>query len=139
RLGVNMPAIPVYDLEWNAAKNELVAGTFARSIMTYNLDKISGSVSTKEPQQVVESKNTHVKIHPNPARDFVEVTIFNHEPGKKVELALVNAGGKLLKKEVLNSGGEIKHRLNISGLSPGTYFVKIKNRHTVRTSTFIKS
>lgn len=139
RLGVNMPAIPVYDLEWNAANNELIAGTFARSIMTYDLNKISGSVSTKEQQQVVESKNAHVKIYPNPARDFVEVTVFNQEPGKKVELALVNTGGKLLKKEVLNSGGEIKHRLNISGLPPGAYFVKIKNRHTVRTSTFIKS
>lgn len=40
RLGNNMPIIPVYDLEHNVANNELIAGTFARSIQTISLDAV---------------------------------------------------------------------------------------------------
>ncbi|MEM9916939.1 MAG: cohesin domain-containing protein, partial [Bacteroidota bacterium] len=40
RLGSAFPFVPVYDILHNVAKNELVAGTFARSILTYPLDSI---------------------------------------------------------------------------------------------------
>ena len=35
-----MPIVPVYDLEWNPARNELVAATFGRSIQSYVLDDL---------------------------------------------------------------------------------------------------
>ncbi len=38
RLGNNMPFVPVYDLDYSPERNELMAGTYARSIMTYSLD-----------------------------------------------------------------------------------------------------
>lgn len=37
RLGNNMPFVPVYDLDYSPERNELMAGTYARSIMTYSL------------------------------------------------------------------------------------------------------
>lgn len=37
RIGNNMPTIPVYDLEIEPTTQTLIAGTHARSIMTYNL------------------------------------------------------------------------------------------------------
>ena len=40
RLGENFPYVPVYDIDWNVAKNELIAATFGRSLMTYPLDSI---------------------------------------------------------------------------------------------------
>ncbi len=40
RLGSNFPYVPVYDIDWNIAKNELIAATFGRGIMTYPLDSI---------------------------------------------------------------------------------------------------
>jgi photosystem II stability/assembly factor-like uncharacterized protein len=43
RLGANFPYVPVYDIDWNVAKNELIAATFGRSIMTYPLDSIDYS------------------------------------------------------------------------------------------------
>ncbi len=46
RLGDNMPIIPVWDLDYNVAKNELIAGTFARSIQSFDLGQVEiGSVS----------------------------------------------------------------------------------------------
>lgn len=43
RLGADFPYVPVYDIEWNVGKNELIAATFGRSIMTYPLDSIDFS------------------------------------------------------------------------------------------------
>ena len=40
RLGDNMPIVPVYDLEWNPERIELIAATFGRSIQTYALEEL---------------------------------------------------------------------------------------------------
>lgn len=40
RLGVNLPMVAVYDLHYVPEKMELIAGTFGRSIHTYNLKSI---------------------------------------------------------------------------------------------------
>jgi len=40
RLGGNMPIVPVFDLELNIKKKEIVAATFGRSIMSFSLDSI---------------------------------------------------------------------------------------------------
>jgi len=40
RLGGNMPYIPVFDLERNPVRNELVAATFARGIWTFPFDSV---------------------------------------------------------------------------------------------------
>ena len=39
-LGTGMPMVTAYDMEWNEANNELVAGTFARSIYSYPIDSL---------------------------------------------------------------------------------------------------
>ncbi|MEL6132969.1 MAG: PKD domain-containing protein, partial [Bacteroidota bacterium] len=44
RIGGNMPIIPVYDLEIDTAAKQLIAGTFARSIMTYSLDSLTQNI-----------------------------------------------------------------------------------------------
>ncbi|MEO0580596.1 MAG: PKD domain-containing protein [Bacteroidota bacterium] len=41
RIGNNMPSIPVYDLEIDLVAKQLIAGTFARSIMTFPLDSLT--------------------------------------------------------------------------------------------------
>jgi hypothetical protein len=40
RLGAGMPFVPVYDLDMNLSRRTLMAGTHARSIMTYPLDSL---------------------------------------------------------------------------------------------------
>lgn len=40
RLGGNMPLVPVYDMVYNEARNQIVAGTYARSIMSFDLYEI---------------------------------------------------------------------------------------------------
>ncbi len=40
RLGGNFPTVPVYDLVYNAINNQVVAGSFGRSILSFDLDNI---------------------------------------------------------------------------------------------------
>ncbi|MFN0275571.1 MAG: T9SS type A sorting domain-containing protein [Chitinophagales bacterium] len=40
RLGNNMPVIPVYDLEYDAVNNKIIAGTHARACWSISLDEI---------------------------------------------------------------------------------------------------
>lgn len=40
RLGAGMPVVPVYDMEYNVQRNQLVAGTHARGIYSFPLDSV---------------------------------------------------------------------------------------------------
>jgi len=44
RLGGNMPIIPVYSIVHNEENNQVVAGTFARAVQTFDLDSIGVSL-----------------------------------------------------------------------------------------------
>jgi len=69
KLGIGMPIVPVFDLSYNEKNNEIVAGTFARSIYSFPIDSIEpldlnvvdvgGSIQTDNGKLL---KNTIVKI-----------------------------------------------------------------------------
>lgn len=139
RLGNNMPAITVYDLVINEANNELVAGTFARSIMTYPLD----SISTMDDPMVANNtptrlENTGIKIIPTVATHTTQVKIENTEPNRTAELVIVSMDGKLMYQASKLSGNEIIHDLDISNYPAGQYFVKVKIRHKIMSAAFVK-
>jgi len=147
RMGNNMPYVPVYDLEWNIAKNELIAGTFARSIMTYSIDSLlAGELVIVDPpdttgvaiRDIIDTK-AKLKIFPSPATNYVQVEFENSEPGKSYDLVILDAAGKLMFQENGTQVGKISQRIDISDMATGTYFVKIKFRHTIRTGTFVKN
>jgi photosystem II stability/assembly factor-like uncharacterized protein len=49
RLGNNLPQIPVYDLEFNPTQQTLMAGTYARSLVTYPIDKLLAAIKPLAP------------------------------------------------------------------------------------------
>ncbi len=63
RLGGNMPIIPVFDIEYNPVKNQLFAGTFARSIMSFDLKNIGVDIKAivSDKQAIL---NANVKVFP---------------------------------------------------------------------------
>ena len=139
RLGTNMPIVTVYDLVINEAKNELVAGTFARSIMTYSLDSISTidtiMVSNNTPTRL---ETVGIKIFPTVATHSTQVKIENTEPNRTAELVVISMDGKLMYQASKLSGNEIIHDLDISNYPAGQYFVKVKIRHKIMSAAFMK-
>lgn len=137
RLGSNMPIIPVLDMDLNVVKNELIAGTYARSIMTYNLDKITDPTTSVRPDLVASAKKEPLKIFPNPATDFINFEFLNTEPSKKSEIVILDSSGKLIFSESEASFGKVSKRVDISNFPKGQYFVKVKVRHLVRSGSFV--
>jgi hypothetical protein len=139
RLGTNMPIVTVYDLVINEEKNELVAGTFARSIMTYPLDSVFAMdtimVSNNTPTRW---GNTGIKIIPTVATHSTQIKIENIEQHRTAELVVISMDGKLMYQATKLSGKEISHDLDISNYPAGQYFVKVKIRHKVMSAAFVK-
>jgi photosystem II stability/assembly factor-like uncharacterized protein len=142
RLGANMPYVQVYDMTWNEARNELVAGTFARSIYSYPLDSLfvepadtTIMTSTGNPQFTGEQP---VKLYPSPATDWINVEFENTEPGRAYQMVILNANGQLVRTIEGKQQGSVKERLEISGMAAGWYTVKVKIRHQIKTARFIK-
>ena len=138
RLGNNMPTITVYDLVVNEFKNELVAGTFARSIMTYPIDSLFETVDSNivSQQEVFDLKNT-LKINPSLANDYVKIELGNTEPGRDFEVVIINSGGQLVYRQK-DSGDFRAFNIDVSDWPAGTYFVKTKMRHGVMQGKFVK-
>lgn len=140
RVGTNMPFITTYDLEWNEANNELVAGTFGRSIMSYTIDSLLNSIPDN-PSSIVSPSSpiiADLKLFPSPATNYVHVEFNNNEADKVAEIVVLDVNGKLLIEEKNTDFGKVQHQINISELPTGQYFVKIKVRHSIRSGSFIK-
>ncbi len=58
RLGTNMPVLTVYDIEYNPEKNWIVAGTFGRSIQTFDMVQ----VGYPEPSSVNTPNNNEAEV-----------------------------------------------------------------------------
>ncbi len=139
RLGNNLPYVPVYDLEYNPVRNELVAGTFARSIQSYNLDSLvvpqdSVIIATNEPL----SKPQELKVYPSPAKDVVSVKLPDGMARKDYDLVLLDNSGRLMerRKAQLQQGKE--ERFEIDNLAVGQYVFKLKVGHQVFIGRFSK-
>ena len=135
-----MPVVPVYDIVVNEAKNELVAGTFARSIMSYPLDSIliiddNPTVSIDNPDLRIENP---IKIFPNPATDVLQVEFQNIEQNRALEFVVISADGKLMYQSEKVLLEKINQQLDISNYPSGQYFLKAKMRHQIFSTSFVK-
>lgn len=127
RLGVNMPVVPVFDVDYNPVLNKIIAGTYARSIMSYSLDFVTFNNS---PQ----NKLQELIVYPNPVvKDlhWNENLIGFQNPNAEV----FDLSGKILISSIsrLNDG-----KLDVNALSSGVYILKLKEGNKELTKKFIK-
>jgi endoglucanase len=83
----------------------------------FNLNWINFPILT----YTVDIKDVGFKIYPNPARDFFEIS-FDAEGTRLIQL--IDLRGGLLKQLYSNQSNE---RINVSGLNPGMYLIKVKD------------
>lgn len=127
RLGVNMPIVPVFDVDYNPVLNKIIAGTYARSIMSYSLDFVT---LNNNPQ----NKLPELTIYPNPVINDLHwnenITGFLNPNAEVFDL-----NGKILisSKSGINDG-----KLNVSSLSSGVYILQLKEGNKKLMKKFIK-
>ncbi len=117
RLGDNMPIIPIWDLAYNVVNNQLVAGSFARGILSFDLEQvdIEETVSTEN-----ELSNTFT-VYPTVAKDLV---YFKHLPQGVDKIQMVNASG-VKSNYAIHSASK---SLDITNLHSGIYFVQCRDK-----------
>ena len=124
---------PIIDLSNWANKSmikimfETYAG-FGNNLYIDNI-KISNAVGIFSPKTKI---NTEYAVFPNPAREIVNIALFNQESSREVIIA--NVDGKDLIHKTIHPG---MNRIDISRLTKGLYLIHIKNKRTLATEKLI--
>jgi photosystem II stability/assembly factor-like uncharacterized protein len=122
RLGTGMPLVPVYHLDINLAQKTLIAGSHARSIMTYPLDslRIGENSSTFTPGGLAGAKLT---VHPTMAATQTILTIENLKSSQSAEVFLSDMNGRILWQEQVKGFGQHRFPVDVESFAPGVYLV----------------
>ena len=124
RVGENMPLIPVFDIELDLEESVLVAGTFARSLMTFPLDSL---IQEEVIIVGVDNVDVELKVFPNPCLDNLQIE--GILPGTLVSLFSIS--GVLVAQEIVRTSG-----IDVEFLPAGLYFISIANQRV--SEPFIK-
>lgn len=115
RVGNNMPICPVYDMDWDMIQDRLVAGTHARSMMTFPMDSLLPDVITANPWLDAPLR---VSVYPNPTADYIKIRL--PEAGGTFEILDLNG------KRVRNGRIEgLEKQISLQTLPVGTYLVRV--------------
>lgn len=128
KLSEKLPSIPVNDMAFNAAGDELVAGTYGRSINTYNLTEVFNYFI---PESTEELDASAVKILPNPFVDRIKIE-------SEVPVAII---------EIYSQEGRMiydrkySEEIDLSQLTSGVYFIRLKSEDgkLIETEKLVKS
>lgn len=89
---------------------------------------------------VADAAREAVGIFPNPAADEIQVKAdFNAQGGDRAALMIFSADGKLVRQESYTAAPGEAMRVNISGLSPGFYIVRMEQSgRPIGNGNFVK-
>lgn len=120
RLGSGMPVVPVYDLELNPIQRTLIAGTYARSIMSFPLDSLQtgDDVSTGSP---TGQKAPVLAVSPNPAIDQAVLVTEHTSTMYETEIVVADLSGRVLWQDQFKGFLRREIPLDIRSYPPGIY------------------
>lgn len=76
-------------------------------------------------------------ISPNPAQNFLDIVYREQNVTQKLRLQITDLSGKKVLEQIIDPAA-IKHRINITALSKGVYFISILNNGKRTTARFAK-
>ena len=125
-LGENLPSVVITDLHIHEGSQFLFAATFGRS--SYKIDISDDILSLAE-----NSFSSEVKVFPNPASDFVTITLKN--TANTLSLDIYDVMGRLVKQQSLDSKKE--QRISVEDFQAGIYYLKISQGKKQTTKKLI--
>lgn len=126
RLGSDMPIIPIWDLDYNVENNRLIAGSFARGILSFDLEQ----ANIGEGTNTIDSELTGMKIYPTLARDEIFIDMQN---SNNYRYSIYDNQGVSFM-----SGLTSQSLFNIEELESGMYFIEIRQEGKRKTLAFVK-
>ncbi|MDO8366557.1 MAG: T9SS type A sorting domain-containing protein [Saprospiraceae bacterium] len=120
RLGTGIPTVPVYSLGINLAQKTLMAGTYARSMLSFPLDslKLGENSSTYTPNGYALPT---LELSPNPASVSAVLKLEHLRSGQLAEVTIVDLSGKTLLKRQFKGFGKHEETIDLQDFAPGIY------------------
>jgi photosystem II stability/assembly factor-like uncharacterized protein len=138
RLGTNMPIIAVYDLEWNPKENRLVAGTFARSALSYPLEGIIEVDNTLSSVNFKQEEELGLRLSPNPTQTDLTIEFSNKQTKDLVLLSIFDINGRLIKEVKRKADRNVRWKVNVQDFPNGLYLVRISGHYFNYSESFLK-
>lgn len=85
------------------------------------------------PLAVEQTSPGNISIYPNPATDFLSVNLMQ---GSVAQLYLYDANGRILTDKIT---GQENLQIDLRGLPPGIYFLRMENGEQVQSIRFVKN
>lgn len=120
------PAIPVY------SPNTILVTTKNYVYVSLNNGNIYRSTMHSTSIKKVK-KQWSISVYPNPANEYIEMTLPNEL--KNAVITILDLKGAVLQEQTVKTA--VSH-INISGLIPGCYVVRVSNINELVFSRFIK-
>lgn len=131
RLGTNLPIIAAYSLAWNVARNELVVGTFGKSIYAYPLRNLLNNLTTTAP--LVNLDPALLKVYPLPFHDELNLHWQAPDPNASWKLKIFDTRGSIIYTQTLGKGDVENLRLPTAQWTSGAYWLQVEDgRRQVR-------
>ena len=127
RLGVNMPNLPTLDLDYNIANQEIVAATFGRSIMSYNISGLLDGILSVD--NIVDQNL--FKVYPSEVTSVINLTI---DP----QLQEVNLSIYSLSGQKVGEYNGTQSSIDVNPIEPGRYFIRLTSKNGQLTRSFLK-
>lgn len=120
KLGTGMPNVRVFDLDINPSQKTLIAGTFARSIMTFPLDSLKSELISGADNPVNKES---VRVWPSllKAGSPLYVDLGESTTGNAFYLEIFHVDGRSLGRYPLNDNVPV----TLPETTPGTYIVRV--------------
>lgn len=119
RLGNNMPVFPVFDLDYDSINYKIIAGTFARSMMSYDVS----STFKKDPGPIGLNEDiisTQLRVYPNPVATSMVIQL--PDLYKYERMSVVNIKGQRI--FATHTVSE-KQQVQTADWEDGVYFILV--------------
>ncbi|MGB2134583.1 MAG: T9SS type A sorting domain-containing protein, partial [Flavobacteriales bacterium] len=127
-----LPAIPVYDVDADTITNRLIAGTFARSLLSFPLDSLLPAPEVVEPNEVASFEAATNRVYPNPFTSTLNLNL-----GEDVQsVRVIDFSGRIVHKQTMTNTSTLVIQ---SGTWPaGKYVVVLETANGPRSLQVIK-
>ena len=123
-----MTSVKVVDLDLRTADNTVLATTHGRGLFTGKFTATTAGITDMAPL-------SNIKVFPTQAVDFL--TIKSDRAYTDVKVSIYNISGQRMSSKSLNLDNA-GNRINVSSLSQGIYFLKLKGSGVDQTIKFLK-
>lgn len=115
-VGTGLPLATITELAFDYPNKKLIAGTYSRSMWSYDVSWIDGLVDVTSLKEAPSKKLT---LYPNPVHDLV---YFDRTNAEKIQL--FDASGKLVLEKKIQHFNAYS-QANLTGLKTGIYYYQI--------------